>query len=178
MEVIKTPINGLMIFKPNIYADERGHFQELFKLSLINKYLPSINFTQINESRSKKNVLRGLHLQKSDFAQSKLVRVVSGCVLDVVVDLRENSITYGEYLSFKLDTENNYQLFVPKGFAHGFIVQSNEATVQYFVDAPYSKENEIGINYASPRLDIDWGLTNGTEPIVSEKDRLLPDWIE
>ena len=177
MEIIKTSIEDLVIIKPIVFEDDRGYFQELFKESFIRKNFPKLDFIQVNESKSKKNVLRGLHFQQSIYAQTKLVRVVNGSILDVVVDLREGSKTYGEHLSFKLSSDNKLQLLVPKGFAHGFIVQSEEAIIQYFVDTPYSKNHEAGINYSSSRLKIDWGLEKGTKPILSTKDKLLPNWI-
>lgn len=177
MEIIKTSIEGLVILKPIAFEDHRGNFHELYKESFICENFPGLDFIQVNESQSRKNVLRGMHFQKSEYAQTKLVRVASGSILDVVVDLRKESETFGEHLSFKLSSSNKLQLLVPKGFAHGFIVQSEEAIVQYFVDEPYSKEHESGINYSSSRLNIDWELKKGEEPILSNKDKLLPDWL-
>lgn len=178
MEIIKTSIEGLVIIKPMVFEDERGYFQELFKETFIKENFPDLDFIQVNESKSGKNVLRGLHYQKSKYAQTKLVRVVTGSILDVVVDLRKESKTYGHHLTFKLSSSNKLQLLVPKGFAHGFIVQSEEAIIQYFVDEPYSKKHEAGINYMSSKLKIDWGLEKGIRPILSSKDKCLPDWPE
>ena len=179
MKFSRTDIHDVFIIEPQLLGDERGYFSETFKEKELSDFLGHpIHFCQDNESKSSFGVLRGLHFQLPPFAQTKLVRVIKGKVLDVAVDIRKGSPTFGKHVAIELTEENKKQLLIPKGFAHGFIVQSNDAIVQYFVDAPYSKENEIGINYASPRLDIDWGLTKGTEPIVSEKDKLLPNWIE
>lgn len=173
MNLIKTNINGLVILKPVIYTDQRGSFVESFNNKNINKLLGNVNFVQDNESESTKGVLRGLHFQKPPFAQSKLVRCVKGIVLDVALDLRKNSKTYGHFETTILSSENKEQLFVPKGFAHGFIVLSESAIFSYKVDNYYNYESESGIIWNDLDLNIDWKLKD-TEIFVSEKDNYLP----
>lgn len=174
MKIIKTSIEGLIVLEPLIYYDERGYFFESFKQSLITKLYPKLNFTQVNESFSKKHVLRGLHYQKPPYDQHKLVKVVKGEIIDVVVDLRPKSETYLKYEKFTLSSTNKKQLLVPAGFAHGFYVLSDEAIVQYHVDKEYNKESEGGLRYDSDFLEIDWGIIDYEKIKVSEKDLLLP----
>ena len=172
MEVLKSKIDGLLVFKPNIFEDKRGYFMESYTESFFNKNYPNINFVQENESYSKKGVLRGLHFQIPPKSQSKLVRVIYGEVLDVAVDLRLNSKTFGQHESIILSGENKKQFFIPKGFAHGFIVLSKFAIVSYKVDNYYSPLHESGIIYNDNNLNIDWKFESD-KLIVSEKDLKL-----
>ena len=139
MELVKTSIEGLVVIKPKVFQDERGYFMESFKESFIKKNFPDIKFIQDNESMSSYGVLRGLHFQNPPFEQTKLVRVIEGEVLDVAVDLRKNSLTYGKWESIVLSGKNKKQLFIPKGFAHGFVVLSEKAVFSYKVDNPIQK---------------------------------------
>jgi dTDP-4-dehydrorhamnose 3,5-epimerase len=172
MEIIKTSIEGLVIIQPKVFKDERGYFMESFKESFIKENFPDIHFIQDNESRSTYGVLRGLHFQKPPFEQTKLVRVIDGEVLDVAVDLRKNSPTYGKWESIVLSGENKKQFFIPKGFAHGFITISKEAVFSYKVDNPYSKDYESGVIFNDTSLSIKWGISQ-SEIIVSPKDTKL-----
>ena len=170
----KTKIPDVVICKTDVYKDNRGYFMETFKKDELEKEVGfAINFCQDNESSSIKGVLRGLHYQTAPHAQAKLVRVVVGSVLDIAVDLRKNSPTLGEYIAIELNDENKYQLFIPKGFAHGFVTLSDTAIFSYKVDALYNKESERGIIYNDPTLQIDWQLPK-SELIISEKDKILP----
>lgn len=170
MEIVKTSIEGLVIIQPKVFEDERGYFMESYKESFIKENFPHLNFIQDNESKSSYGVLRGLHFQKPPFEQTKLVRVISGKVLDVAVDLREGSKTYGKHVSVELSDSNKLQFLIPKGFAHGFVVMSEEAIFSYKVDNYYLSSHDSGIFYDS--LDIDWIIPK-TEIIISEKDRNL-----
>lgn len=172
MEIIKTSIEGLVIIQPKVFKDERGYFMESFKESFIKENFPDIHFIQDNESRSTYGVLRGLHFQKPPFEQTKLVRVIDGEVLDVAVDLRKNSPTFGKWESIVLSGENKKQFFIPKGFAHGFITISKEAVFSYKVDNPYSKDYESGVIFNDSSLSIKWGISQ-SEIIVSPKDTKL-----
>jgi len=175
MEFIKTDIPEVILIKPRIFGDSRGYFLETFRHDLFAKHVGEIHFTQDNESKSGYGVLRGLHYQMPPYAQSKLVRAVTGRVLDVAVDIRPDSPTFGRHVSTELSEENKHQLFIPKGFAHGFIVLSRQAVFAYKVDAPYAPEHERGIRFDDPDLAVDWGV--GAEDIcVSDKDRGL-DWL-
>jgi dTDP-4-dehydrorhamnose 3,5-epimerase len=170
MEFIKTSIPDVIICKPNIINDERGYFFESFKKSILEKYLGfPLDFCQDNEAKSTKGVLRGLHYQLPPFAQTKLVRVIFGSVLDVVVDIRKDSPTFGESVATELSDENKFQLLVPKGFAHGYVVLSDEAIFGYKVDNYYNRESERGIIYNDNNLNIDWKLSN-KNLIISKKD--------
>tara|TARA_B100000963_G_C22529318_1_gene626835 strand:- start:207 stop:749 length:543 start_codon:yes stop_codon:yes gene_type:complete len=173
MEVIKTSIDGLLLFKPNIIYDDRGYFMQSFEKKYFEKILNNINFIQDNESQAKRGVLRGLHFQNTPFEQSKLVRVIYGKVQDVVVDLRRGSPTFGKYESFILSSTNKNQLFIPKGFAHGFLTLSEEAIFSYKIDNKYSPDHEVGIRYNDPVLKIKWDLPH-KKIILSEKDKKLP----
>ena len=173
MNLRKTKIEDLLILKPTILKDKRGYFIESYNQMTVNKLLGNINFLQDNESESSRAVLRGLHFQKPPYAQSKLVRCVKGIVLDVALDLRKKSKTYGHFETTVLSSENKEQLFVPKGFAHGFIVLSESAILSYKVDNYYNPESESGIIWNDPDLNIDWKI-NKKEIIVSEKDKSLP----
>lgn len=171
----ETKLKGCFVLEPKIFEDSRGYFFESFNQKTFNKLIgKEVNFIQDNESFSIKGTLRGLHYQDGEHAQSKLVRVIKGCVLDVAVDIRKNSLTFGEFISVELSEENKKQLFVPRGFAHGFIVLSETAIFSYKCDNFYNKESEGGIIYNDKSLKIDWKL-NTKEFIISEKDLLLPN---
>jgi dTDP-4-dehydrorhamnose 3,5-epimerase len=175
MIVIETKLKGCFILEPKIFQDNRGYFFESFNQNTFNKLIgQNINFIQDNESFSVKGTLRGLHYQIGEYAQAKLVRVIKGCVLDIAVDIRKESSTYGEYVSLELSEENKKQLFIPRGFAHGFIVLSETAIFSYKCDNFYKKEFEGGIIYNDESLNIDWRLKQ-EEFIISEKDLLLPN---
>ena len=174
MNLIKRSIDGLFIIEPTIFKDERGYFIESFNQKNINNLFGEINFLQDNESKSSRGVLRGLHFQKPPFAQTKLVRCLKGVILDVVLDLRKKSITYGQFDTNFLSDKNKYELFIPKGFAHGFIVLSKSAIVSYKVDNYYAPKYESGVLWNDKDLNIDWNI-KFEDIIVSEKDKkLLP----
>jgi dTDP-4-dehydrorhamnose 3,5-epimerase len=172
MNLVKTKLEGLVILKPSIIKDNRGYFMESYNQKNINKLFGNVNFLQDNESRSFRGVLRGLHFQNPPHAQSKLVRCVKGTILDVALDLRTNSKTYGHFETIVLSSENKEQLFIPKGFAHGFIVISESAIFSYKVDNYYNCESESGIIWNDPDLSINWRV-NQDEIIVSKKDTKL-----
>lgn len=178
MKVEATTIEGCYILEPNIFTDKRGYFFESFNQQKFEDSIgTTVNFVQDNQSKSSKGVLRGLHYQKGKYAQAKLVRVLEGEILDVVVDLRINSATYKNVLITTLSQENNKQLFIPKGCAHGFLTLSDSATFFYKCDNFYHKEAEAGIRYDDPEFAIDWKLQDH-ELIVSEKDMVLPYFEE
>jgi len=177
MNIEQTSIEGLVILTPKIFEDSRGFFFFFYNQAEFNKNGIEYPFIQDNQSFSKRGVIRGLHLQINPFAQAKLVRVLEGEILDVVVDLRKNSPTYGQHLSVVLSSINNKQLMVPHGFAHGFSVLSETASVLYKVDQMYHKESERGIRFDDPTLAIDWQV-NPDEVIVSDKDLILPSFKE
>ena len=170
MKISKTFINDLLIIEPQLYKDDRGFFYESYNKKKLNKNINNV-FVQDNESKSKKGVIRGLHFQSPPYEQTKLVRCVSGKILDVVVDLRTNSKTYGKSFSIELSSKNNKQLFVPKGFAHGFQVLSEEAIVNYKVDNFYNPKYDSGIIWNDKDLLIDWNLD--IKPVLSVKDLKL-----
>ncbi len=170
MNLINTNIEGLVLLKPTIYNDLRGYFLESYNKEHIENFLGPINFVQDNESKSSQGVLRGLHFQKPPYSQSKLIRCVSGKVLDVALDLRKKSMTYGLYESTILSGENKNMLFIPKGFAHGFLVLSHSAVISYKVDNYYNPKYESGILWNDPYLGIDWGVSH-EKIIISEKDK-------
>lgn len=171
MNVLKTNIEGVMILEPTRYGDQRGYFMESFSARDFEQAVGySVNFVQDNESLSAKGVLRGLHFQREPYAQAKLVRVVRGRVLDVAVDIRKGSPTYGGYVAVELSGENGRQLFIPKGFAHGFLALEDETVFQYKCDEYYHPESEDGIAWNDPEVAIDWGVGE-EEVILSEKDR-------
>ena len=172
MEIVKTSIEGLVIIQPKVFDDERGYFMESYKESFIKENFPDIHFIQDNESKSSYGVLRGLHFQKPPFEQTKLVRVIEGEVLDVAVDLRKESPTYGKWESVVLSGENKKQAFIPKGFAHGFVVMSNEAIFSYKVDNIYAPDYDSGIYYADEFLNINW-IVDSIDLIISTKDKKL-----
>lgn len=170
MQFIETEIPGLIIIEPNVFRDNRGYFMESFKEEEFNKAVGKVHWVQDNESMSSRGVLRGLHLQTGDYAQAKLVKVVLGKVYDVAVDVRQGSPTYGKYVGVELSDENHRQFYIPRGFAHGFLVLSDTCIFQYKVDNVYSKESEDGYHYES--FGIEWPSVDG-DFIISEKDSCL-----
>lgn len=177
MQFLKTDIPGLLIFEPKIFQDSRGYFFESFNKSLIQEAGVVVDFVQDNQSSSLYGVIRGLHYQLNPKAQAKLVRVMSGRILDVVVDLRKGSPCFGKQFSMELSAENKKQLFIPKGFAHGFSVLSEQAEVFYKCDEYYDKSSEAGIIYNDRQLNIDWQIPSDKE-IISEKDLILPSFSD
>ena len=178
MEIIKTNIEGVVIIEPRIFKDDRGYFFESFSQREFEEKVCKTTFIQDNESKSSYGVLRGLHFQKPPFAQSKLVRVIKGVVLDVAVDIRKGSPTFGQYVSVELTGENHRQFFIPRGFAHGFSVLSEEVIFQYKCDNFYSPQSEGAIAWNDPDLNIDWRIP-AEKVVLSEKDSKHPrlkDW--
>lgn len=170
MRVINTDIEGVVIIEPEVFGDSRGYFMESFSERDFHKHVAPVKFVQDNESRSRYGVVRGLHYQREPYAQSKLVRCVVGRVLDVAVDIREGSPTYGKHVAVELSAENHRQLFIPKGFAHGFAVLSQEAIFAYKCDEFYHPEAEAGIAWNDSTIGIDWRLPK-EDIILSEKDK-------
>ena len=178
MKFIRTNIPDVIIIEPKVHGDDRGYFVETFRQDLLEEFLGyKIKFCQDNESKSSKGVLRGLHYQLAPAAQTKLVRVIQGSVLDVAVDIRKGSPTFGQYVSVKLTGENKKQLLVPRGFAHGFVVLENDTTFAYKVDNYYSPENDRGISFDDINLDIDW-ILDKEELNLSAKDKIQPKLSE
>lgn len=171
MEVIKTEIDGVVIMEPRIFKDERGYFYESFSQREFEEKVCKTTFVQDNQSKSSYGVLRGLHFQKPPYCQSKLVRCIKGAVLDVAVDIRKGSPTFGKYVAVELTEDNHRQFFVPRGFAHGFAVLSEEAVFQYKCDNFYNKESEGAVAWNDPELAIDWRIP-ADKVLLSEKDRL------
>lgn len=169
MNFIKTDIDGVWIIEPRRFGDARGYFMESFKKSEFDANVGPVDFVQDNESFSSRGVLRGLHFQKGEFSQAKLVRVSQGTVIDVAVDLRGGSPTYGRHVAVELSQENGRQLFIPRGFAHGFVVLSETAQFQYKVDNVYAPQSEATLRFDDPALGIDWRIPAG-EMLLSEKD--------
>ena len=169
MKVIKTDIEGLVIIEPEVFGDSRGYFMESFSQRMFEREVAPVRFVQDNRSYSRYGVVRGLHYQREPYAQSKLVSCVVGRVLDVAVDIREGSPTYGKHVAVELSAENHRQLFIPKGFAHGFAVLSEEALFEYKCDEFYHPEAECGIAWNDPRIGIDWRLPK-EDIILSKKD--------
>ena len=170
MNITHTPLADCFVIEPQQFRDARGSFMESYNEQ---KFLADVHFVQDNQSTSQKGVLRGLHFQKGEYAQAKLVRVIRGEVLDIAVDIRRNSETFGQHFSIVLNDKNNKQLFVPRGFAHGFIVLKDDTIFAYKCDNFYNKEAESGIIYNDPEIAIDWML-NEDEIILSDKDKELP----
>ena len=170
MEVIKTDIEGVVIIEPRIFKDERGYFYESFSQREFEEKVCRTTFVQDNQSKSAYGVVRGLHFQKSTCSQSKLVRCIKGAVLDVAVDIRKGSPTFGKHVAVELSEENHRQLFIPRGFAHGFAVLTPEAVFQYKCDNYYNKESEGAIAWNDPQLAIDWRIP-ADKVVLSEKDR-------
>lgn len=173
MPIIDTHIPGLFVFEPKVFEDERGYFYESYNANIFAGKNINLNFVQDNQSKSSYGVLRGLHFQLEPMAQAKLVRVISGEVLDVAVDLRLGSPTYKQHYSIALSADNRKQLYIPKGFAHGFVVLSETAEFFYKCDNFYSKEHDGGIAFNDPALNIDWQIPE-EELVISEKDKNLP----
>ncbi|MBP9997718.1 MAG: dTDP-4-dehydrorhamnose 3,5-epimerase [Bacteroidales bacterium] len=175
MEIIKTDIEGLCILEPRVFNDSRGYFFESYNKSVFDALLGPVEFVQDNESKSVYGVVRGLHFQKPPYSQAKLVRCVQGEVLDVAVDIRKDSPTYGEYVSVLLSGDNHRQFYIPKGFAHGFSVLSDTAVFQYKCDTFYEPSSEGGIDLFDKDLNIDWGVAKD-KMILSDKDRRHPSF--
>ena len=177
MKFIETKISDIIIIEPTVFGDTRGYFLEPYNKKKFEEVVGKTSFIQDNESKSSKGVLRGLHFQKPPFEQAKLVRCIEGEVLDVAVDIRKNSKTYGQHVAVLLSGENKRQLFVPRGFAHGFLVLSDTATFAYKVDNTYAPEFDAGIRWNDKELNIQWGLEE-SEVLVSAKDAELPFFLE
>ena len=177
MKITPTKIKDLLILEPSVYGDDRGYFMEAFKKEWFSEHFPHIDFIQDNESQSQRGVLRGLHFQTPPYAQTKLVRVIQGEVLDVAVDLRKDSPTFGQHETIILSAENKKQFLVPKGFAHGFVVLSETAIFSYKVDNKYAPENDSGIIWNDPDLSINWHI-NESEVVLSNKDKQLQSFKE
>jgi dTDP-4-dehydrorhamnose 3,5-epimerase len=174
MNFIRTEIPDVIIVEPKVFADDRGYFMETFRQDKLEEFLGfKVNFCQDNESKSSKGVLRGLHYQLPPFAQTKLVRVIKGRVLDVAVDIRKGSPTFGKYVAVELSAENKRQLFVPRGFAHGFVVLEDETVFAYKVDSYYSQECDRGIAFDDPKIGIEWPLPK-EQLLLSAKDTKQP----
>ena len=169
----KTEIDGVIIVEPTVYGDSRGYFTEVYQKENFIKGGIDVDFVQDNQSKSVKGVLRGLHFQKT-YPQSKLVRCIKGAVYDVAVDLREGSQTYGKYVGILLTEENKKQFFIPKNFAHGFLVLSDEAEFAYKVDDFYHPNDEGGLLWNDPDINIEWPIAEGMEIILSDKDKVNP----
>lgn len=171
MKYIKTEIEGVYILEPKIFADSRGYFTETYRKADFDSNIGhAVDFIQDNQSKSTRGVLRGLHFQKGQDAQAKLVRVTCGAVVDVAVDLRKSSPTFGKHVMVELSADNMRQLFIPRGFAHGFQVISDEAEFIYKVDNRYAPESECTLAYNDPALQINWPITDPNEIVISEKD--------
>lgn len=178
MKAIQTNLEGCVIIEPAVFGDNRGHFVESFNEKLFNELTGTrTHFVQDNQSFSSRGVLRGLHAQAGQFAQAKLVRVLQGRVIDVAVDARSDSPTYGQHVAVELSAENNRQLFVPRGFLHGFVVLSETATFFYKCDNFYHKDAEWGVRFDDIDLSIDWQISHD-ELIISDKDQVLPTFAE
>jgi dTDP-4-dehydrorhamnose 3,5-epimerase len=173
MNYIQTEIEGVFIIEPKVFKDSRGYFMEAWKQEEFNEHVGKTNFIQDNESKSAFGVLRGLHYQKGSLSQAKLVRVIKGRVLDVAVDIRKSSPTFGKHVKIELSEDNKRQLFIPRGFAHGFLVLSDEAIFTYKVDNPYAPQAEAGIRWDDPALAIEWPI-DFSQVLTSEKDLKHP----
>lgn len=173
MEYIRTDIEGVFVIEPRVFNDARGYFFEAWKQEEFNEHVGEVNFIQDNESKSSFGVLRGLHYQKGELSQAKLVRVIKGKVLDVAVDIRKSSPTFGKHVMVELSEDNKRQLFIPRGFAHGFLVLSDEAVFTYKVDNPYAPQAEAGIRWNDPELAIEWPI-DPAQVLTSEKDLKQP----
>ena len=172
MKITPTKIKDLVVLESQVFGDHRGYFMEAFKKEWFNEHFPDLEFIQDNESQSQRGVLRGLHFQNPPYTQTKLVRVIHGEVLDVAVDLRKDSSTYGQHVSIILSAENKKQFLVPRGFAHGYVVLSDSAIFSYKVDNSYSPQHEDGIMWNDPNLKIDWKISE-QDVQLSAKDELL-----
>ena len=169
MNYIKTEISDVVIIEPRVFNDSRGYFFEAFKKEEFNDNVGNVDFVQDNESKSSYGVLRGLHYQKGEYSQAKLVRVIKGKVVDVAVDIRKSSPTFGKHVMVELSDENKRQLFIPRGFAHGFLVLSDEAIFTYKVDNAYAPQHEASIKFNDPDLNINWSI-DPKDVLASEKD--------
>ena len=169
MEYIKTDVEGVLILRPRVFEDARGYFMETFRQGDFEEHVGPVCFVQDNESKSSRGVLRGLHYQRGAFSQAKLVRVIKGSVLDVAVDLRRSSPTFGKYVAVELSGENKQQLFIPRGFAHGFLVLSDEAVFTYKCDNLYAPQSEASIRFDDPTIGIQWPISP-EEMLLSPKD--------
>lgn len=181
MEIIKTALEGVVIIEPRLFKDDRGYFFESYSERDFNRQVRQVRFVQDNESKSSYGVIRGLHFQKPPFAQSKLVRVIKGAVLDVAVDIRKGSPTFGQHVAVELSEENHRQFFIPRGFAHGFSVLTEEVIFQYKCDNFYAPQHEGAIAWDDPALGIDWRIP-AEKAVLSEKDKHHPvlaeaDWL-
>jgi dTDP-4-dehydrorhamnose 3,5-epimerase len=177
MKITTTPIEGLLIITPNVFKDDRGYFFESYSKKKLEEYGLNLDFVQDNQSKSCKGTLRGLHFQAPPYDQGKLVRVITGSVLDIAVDIRPNSPTYGKYHSCLLTEENNAQFWIPSGFAHGFLALEDDTIFSYMCTNYYHKDSEGGLLWNDTDLAINWQLIN-FEPILSEKDMKLPTFKE
>jgi len=178
MNFTRSAIEDVIICEPVVHGDDRGYFSEVYRLDLLNDFLGySVHFCQDNESMSKKGVLRGLHYQLPPFAQTKLVRVIQGAILDVAVDIRKGSATFGQHVAVELSSSNKRQLLVPRGFAHGFLVLADDTKVAYKVDHYYSANHDRGLLYNDSALQIDWGVASDAVEL-SEKDKQHPKLAE
>lgn len=175
MNYRETSVPGVYIIEPLVFNDARGYFFETFKKEDFEAHIGRVDFVQDNESKSMRGVLRGLHYQKGEFSQAKLVRVIKGKVLDVAVDLRRSSPTFGKHVAVELSEENKLQFFIPRGFAHGFLVLSDEAVFDYKVDNVYAPQAEAGIRWNDPVLGIEWPI-GADEVLTSEKDLKAPSF--
>ena len=173
MEYKETEIKGVYVIEPRVFNDARGYFMEAWKQEEFNAHVGRVEFIQDNESKSSYGVLRGLHYQKGDASQAKLVRVIKGKVVDVAVDIRRSSPTFGKHVMVELSEDNKRQFFIPRGFAHGFLVLSDEAVFTYKVDNPYAPQQDAGIRWNDPELGIEWPI-DPKEVITSEKDLKQP----
>ena len=169
MEYLKTEIAGVYVIEPRVFSDARGYFMEAWKQEEFNRHIGRVDFIQDNESKSTFGVLRGLHYQRGELSQAKLVRVIKGRVVDVAVDLRKSSATFGKHVMVELSEDNKRQFFIPRGFAHGFLVLSDEAIFTYKVDNPYAPQAEAGIRWDDPDLGIAWPI-DASQVVTSEKD--------
>ena len=173
MKISKTAIDGVLIIEPQVFEDERGYFFESYSQAKMEEAGLHYNFIQDNQSKSCYGVVRGIHFQKGEYAQAKLVRVLEGTVLDVAVDLRQNSPTFGKYVAVELSAENKKQVMIPRGFGHGFAVLSQTAVFAYKCDNVYNKASEGGIRFDDPDIGVDWKI-NPKDAILSEKDKNAP----
>lgn len=175
MDVSTTNIEGLLVIQPKVFGDERGYFFESFRDDVLNNHGVSSKFVQDNQSKSNKGILRGLHFQKAPHAQGKLVRVVKGSVLDIALDIRTNSPTYGHHFSIELNEVNKTIFYIPPGFAHGFLTLEDNTLFSYKCTNYYNLESEDSVLWNSESLNIDWGIEN---PILSEKDKTAPNFTD
>lgn len=175
MEIIDTPFEGLKVIQPKVWGDARGYFFESYSEAAFKAAGLPTDFVQDNQSLSARGILRGLHFQAPPFAQGKLVRVIAGAVLDVVVDIRKNSPTYGQHFKIELTADNKTMFWVPPGFAHGFLTLEDNTIFVYKVTGLYNKESEGGLLWNDPALGIDWDVA---DPLLSDKDKVQPSWAD